>query len=401
MAARKRGLWLVGARGGIAATVSVGLAELATSADGGARFGLVTETPLLGDLAFDPWSDWIVGGHELRGGTLLDAAQQLERENGALPRGLSQRHAETLGAIDQRICAGVRFQSGDAIDALAGSHRAEDTPRTLIDHIAADLVAFRDDNQLESVVVVIVSSTEPPVDPAQLPATWAELAPTLAAATDCSLRASSLYAIAAIENGMPLVNFTPSLGASCDGIEDLATQRGVPIGGRDGKTGETLLKSVLAPMFAQRALHVDSWVGHNLLGNRDGAVLADPENKKSKLDTKDALLAELLGHAPQSLVTIESIDSLGDWKTAWDHVHFRGFLGVPMTLQFTWQGCDSVLAAPLVLDLVRLITLAADRGEAGPITALAPFFKKPQGETSHDFAKQFAALREWTASDNA
>ena len=154
-------------------------------------------------------------------------------------------------------------------------------------------------------------------------------------------------------------------------------------------------------MFAQRALHVDSWVGHNLLGNRDGAVLADPENKKSKLDTKDALLAELLGHAPQSLVTIESIDSLGDWKTAWDHVHFRGFLGVPMTLQFTWQGCDSVPAAPLVLDLARLITLAAERGEGGPIAALAPFFKKPQGATSHDFAKQFAALREWTKSDNA
>ena len=123
--------------------------------------------------------------------------------------------------------------------------------------------------------------------------------------------------------------------------------------GYDGKTGETLLKSMLAPMFANRNLQVMSWVGHNIFGNMDGKVLDDPANKKSKVTSKDRLLGEILGYSPQTLVTIEYIASMGDWKTAWDHIHFQGFLGTPMTLQFIWQGCDSLLAAPLVLDLVR------------------------------------------------
>ena len=123
--------------------------------------------------------------------------------------------------------------------------------------------------------------------------------------------------------------------------------------GYDGKTGETLMKSVLAPMFAKRNLDVMSWVGHNIFGNMDGKVLDDPANKKSKVTSKDRLLSQILGYPPQTLVSIEYIKSMGDWKTAWDHVHFRGFLGTPMTFQFTWQGCDSLLAAPLVLDLVR------------------------------------------------
>jgi myo-inositol-1-phosphate synthase len=138
-------------------------------------------------------------------------------------------------------------------------------------------------------------------------------------------------------------------------------------------------------------------VGHNILGNRDGQVLADPENKASKVKSKDALLAELLGYKPQSLVSIEYVESLDDWKTAWDHVHFEGFLGTKMTLQFTWQGCDSLLAAPLVIDLVRLALLAQRRGEAGPMTHAACFFKSPLGVAEHDFGKQFELLERYAS----
>src|SRR5205085_11362329 len=105
---------------------------------------------------------------------------------------------------------------------------------------------------------------------------------------------------------------------------------------------------------ALRQLRVLSWVGHNILGNRDGKVLSDPTNRASKLRSKDRVVADVLGYAPQTLTTIEYVESLDDWKTCWDHVHFEGFLGVRMTLQFTWQGCDSALAAPLVIDLARL-----------------------------------------------
>ena len=93
--------------------------------------------------------------------------------------------------------------------------------------------------------------------------------------------------------------------------------------GHDGKTGETLLKSVLAPMFAARNLQVMSWVGHNIFGNMDGKVLDDPANKQAKVASKDHLLQQILGYTPQTLVSIEYIESLGDWKTAWDHIHFQ------------------------------------------------------------------------------
>ena len=166
----------------------------------------------------------------------------------------------------------------------------------------------------------------------------------------------------------------------------------MPYGGQDGKTGETLLKTVLAPMFAARNLEVLSWVGHNILGGGDGRTLTDPENKASKVRSKDAALAAILGYKPASHVSIEYVESLDDWKTAWDHVHFAGFLGTKMALQFTWQGCDSILAAPLVIDLARLALLAQRRGERGVMAHLACFFKSPMGTAEHDFFRQWAAF---------
>jgi myo-inositol-1-phosphate synthase len=133
-------------------------------------------------------------------------------------------------------------------------------------------------------------------------------------------------------------------------------------------------------------------VGHNIFGNRDGLVLDDPANKASKIHTKDQVIAQIVGYKPQTHVSIEYIESLDDWNTAWDFIHFRGFLGVKMSLQFTWQGCDSILAAPLVLDLARLALFARRRGEAGVLRHLACFFKNPTGVAEHDFFEQFALL---------
>jgi myo-inositol-1-phosphate synthase len=151
-------------------------------------------------------------------------------------------------------------------------------------------------------------------------------------------------------------------------------------------------------MFRKRNLNVMSWVGHNIFGNMDARVLDDPANKQSKVTSKDRLLGQILGYPPQTLVTIERIDSMGDWKTAWDHVHFTGFLGTPMTFQFIWQGCDSLLAAPLVLDLVRFTERAHRNGDVGQLQFLASFFKSPLGVEDHDFAAQYQLLEAWSAS---
>ncbi|NDH04589.1 hypothetical protein EBX93_01540 [bacterium] len=206
---------------------------------------------------------------------------------------------------------------------------------------------------------------------------------------------SSMYAWAAVELGMPFVNFTPSLGASFPAIQELAKIKGAPLAGQDGKTGETLMKSVLAPMFALRNWKILSWVGHNIFGNRDGIVLDDPANKASKIKTKDQVISSIVGYKPQTLVTIEYIPSMDDWKTAWNHIHYQGFLGTPMILQFIWQGCDSILAAPLVIDLARFALFAKRRGESGIMRHLSCFFKGPMGETNHDFFQQFEMLRDY------
>ena len=117
--------------------------------------------------------------------------------------------------------------------------------------------------------------------------------------------------------------------------------------------------------------------------------------------SKDHLLASILGYPPQTHVSIEYIQSLGDWKTAWDHIHFRGFLGTPMTLQFTWQGCDSILAAPLVLDLVRLVERGRRAGEYGALEWLACFFKSPVNVAEQDFSRQVTLLDAWATAHAA
>ena len=153
-------------------------------------------------------------------------------------------------------------------------------------------------------------------------------------------------------------------------------------------------------MFAARNLEIMSWVGHNIFGNMDGIVLNDPQNKQTKVKSKDRLLGEILGYHPQTHISIEYIKSLGDWKTAWDHIHFRGFLGTPMVMTFTWQGCDSLLAAPLVLDLCRFTERAARAGETGLLIWLASFFKSPLGVEENDFVRQFQMLEAWAAKQS-
>ena len=171
--------------------------------------------------------------------------------------------------------------------------------------------SFRREQKLAHLVVVYVASTEPPVDMAAIPARWSQLDKLLDQPRKCPLPASSLYAIAALDFGATFINFTPSTGATPPAIQELAIERGTRHMGYDGKTGETLMKSVLAPMFAHRNLEVMSWVGHNIFGNMDGKVLDDPINKKSKVTSKDRLLAQILGYPPQTLVTIEYIAQHG------------------------------------------------------------------------------------------
>ncbi|NOY40888.1 MAG: myo-inositol-1-phosphate synthase [Planctomycetes bacterium] len=395
MSALRFGIWFIGARGGVATSTIVGLSALRQQiAD---ETGLVSALSCFSHLPLARWDQFVVGGHEIRDTTLRVEAERLYRESRVFDAEIMASCGEELDQIDSNIRPGILWNVGQTIRNLAPEDADDQlSPREGIARITADLEAFRKQYELDHVVVINLASTEPPVDASTWPTSWAETEQLLDQ-RECPLPASSLYAISALELGMTYINFTPSLGATPAGIDELARLRGTRHAGKDAKTGETLMKSVLAPMFASRNLEVMSWVGHNIFGNLDGKVLDDPSNKASKVKSKDHLLEEMLGYAPQTLVSIEHIHSLADWKTAWDHIHFRGFLNTPMMLQFTWQGCDSLLAAPLVLDLARFALVARERGETGALTFLGSFFKSPIGADSQAFADQTRLLEAWAA----
>jgi len=390
MAPRRVGLWLIGACGGVGSTTALGLSALARNLT--STTGLVTALPRFAAMTLDEPANFVVGGHDIRKANLLSAVKELHCRSNVFDERTIAACAGDLETWSANVRPGVAYHPNAAIAAMADRPDLKPvvSPKAAIEQVQRDLKAFQSGCGLDQVVVVNAASTEPPFELADEHQSLEGLLPALG-----TLPTSSLYAFAAIDAGFPYVNLTPSRGATMPALEELARKRGVPLAGQDLKTGETLLKSVLAPLFARRNLKVLSWVGHNILGNRDGMVLSDPQNKASKVKSKDALLGELLGYRPQSHVSIEYIESLDDWKTAWDHIHFEGFLGTKMTLQFTWQGCDSLLAAPLVLDIARLALLAQRRGEAGVMKHLASFFKSPVGVDQYDFNKQFEMLEDY------
>lgn len=399
MAKRKVGVWLIGAWGGVATTVVVGLSALRKGLTD--TTGLVSELPPFAGLDLVKWDEIVIGGHEIRDTTYQAEAQVLLEKSHVFGAATLTAIGPQLAKFDKNIRPGTLVNVGATIEALAGSAAAKtkkETAGQAVSRLAKDISEFKTREKLDRVIVVNVSSTEPSPSDEIRKWNWTDVQRSLQAKGPSPLPASTLYAIAAMQSGCPFVNFTPSVGSDLPGLYDYALQQRVVHVGRDGKTGETLMKAVLAPMFAARNLKVMSWVGHNIFGNLDGKVLDDPVNKANKVRSKDHLLTEILGYKPQTLVSIEYIESLGDWKTAWDHIHFQGFLGTPMVLQFIWQGCDSLLAAPLVIDLIRLSEREARRGSSGVMTHLASFFKSPMGCDEPAFAYQFQQLIQWAAA---
>ncbi|WP_338675826.1 inositol-3-phosphate synthase [Streptomyces sp. SCSIO 30461] len=358
MSRRQVGVWLIGARGSVATTSVAGCAAVATGLH--PPTGLVTETPVFAGAGLPALSSLVFGGHDIADGPLPKRAEMLTAD-GVLTHDVVNAVATELAAADAEIRPGGPGRGGT---------RNEEQ---LVSAFAADIEDFLRRRGLARAVVVNVASAEPP-------------------AIGDGLPASSLYAAAAMRAGCPYVNFTSSTGLHHPALARTAATSGLPYAGRDGKTGQTLLRSALGPMFAQRALAVRAWSGSNLLGGGDGASLADPAAASAKEAGKERVLADTLGTAPEGEVHIDNVPALGEWKTAWDHVAFDGFLGTRMVLQTIWQGCDSALAAPLVLDLVRIVARAHEAGMSGPLRELGFYFKDPVGDGPSGLPEQYAEL---------
>ena len=193
--------------------------------------------------------------------------------------------------------------------------------------------------------------------------------------------ASKNYARLAARHSCPFINFTPN---NCNETQLC----GIPYCGRDGKTGQTWFKSVLAPALRARQLTVTGWYSTNLLGNADGQVVGDPVQGRQKIRDKSKLLGPMLGYEPFHLVQINYFPPRGDTKESWDYIDIAGFLDQPMQLRISGQYRDSILAAPMCLDLCRFMELAQRQKATGAQEWLSLFFKAPYVTRVHEFHKQ-------------
>lgn len=389
------GAWIIGAYGNLAATTIIGTQLLLRGLS--PRIGLVTDREEFSPLGLVPLENILFGGCDIREKGLFDRGREISTRNSIFPQDMLSIIKEELAMVDSDIQIGTALGCGKTISELGDSSLATETrsAREVVCHVRQMMRGFKQKYHLDDLIVVNCASTEPPLPIRESHKGIDSFERLLDSPDEEGLSASLLYAYSAIQEGFPYINFTPSPGSSIPALCDLAERHSIPHYGNDGKTGETLVKTVLAPMFLYRNLTVLSWESHNILGNTDGKVLSDPRHKEAKLQNKERVLGEMLGYPVHSHVSIDYVPSLDDWKTAWDFIHFEGFLGVRMSMQFIWQGCDSILAAPLILDLIRLAEFAHRRGEKGLMTHLACFFKDPMGVHEHRLSAQFERLCEY------
>jgi myo-inositol-1-phosphate synthase len=257
------------------------------------------------------------------------------------------------------------------------------TKRDLAEQLREDIRTFR--KTVDRVVIVWCASTEVFITPGPVHQSLAAFEKAMEQ-NDPAIAPSMLYGYAALMENVPFANGAPNLTVDIPALERLAEERKVPIGGKDFKTGQTMMKSVLAPAFKARMLGLAGWYSTNILGNRDGEVLDDPESFKTKEESKLGLLDHIL--QPEMYpdlygkiyhkVRINYYPPRGDNKEGWDNIDIFGWLGYPMQIKVDFLCRDSILAAPLVLDLALFFDLAHRAGLSGIQEWLSFYFKGPQ-----------------------
>ena len=276
--------------------------------------------------------------------------------------------------------------------------------RKRIEALRQDIRNFKKENKVDRVVMIWCGSTEVYQEPKD---SIYESLESLEKALDSdnpSIAPSILYAYAALKEGVPYANGAPNLSVDFDAMYSLASQEGVPIAGKDFKTGQTLMKTILAPGFKARMIGIDGWFSTNILGNRDGEVLDDPDSFKSKEVSKLGVLEQIL--EPEKYpelygdlyhkVRINYYPPRGDNKEGWDNIDIKGWLDYPMQIKVDFLCRDSILAAPIVLDLALFLDLSNRAGMHGIQEWLSFYFKSPMCNPDlypiHDLFAQKAKL---------
>lgn len=279
------------------------------------------------------------------------------------------------------------------------------TKMELAEAVMEDIRRFKEEKGCDRAVMVWCGSTEIYIEESDVHSSIAKLEEGLRN-NHPDIAPSMIYAYAAIKMGIPYANGAPNLSCDVDGMVELAKETGAPIAGKDFKTGQTLMKTILAPGLKARSLGINGWFSTNILGNRDGEVLDDPDNFKTKEVSKLGVLEQILEpdlHPDlykdlYHKVRINYYPPRGDDKEGWDNLDISGWLGYKMQIKVDFLCKDSILAAPLVLDLALFLDLAARAGMKGGIQEWLSFYlKSPQAakglKPQHDIFVQLMKLK--------
>lgn len=362
------------------------------------RIGMVTEAneakiaeSITGLLDFAPLEDIVFAGWDVRFPNVYEGALHHK----VLPK-------DQLAAVRDKLEAIVPWP-GVFNKAYAENVQGENTVkvsgyRQELAVLKRHIEEFKRARGVDRVVMVNLASTESYLEPHPAHASLAAFEAGLDK-SDPAVTPAMRYFYAAADLGIPYCNFTPSY-TNIPALAELAARTQTPYAGMDGKTGQTLLKTVLAAMMRVRRLQIDGWYSTNVLGNNDGLILDSPGSNKTKVLSKSSVLDSIVGYqVPNHQVHIHYYKPRGDSKEAWDNIDIIGFAGLPMQLKCNFLCQDSALAAPLVIDLVRLLDAAKQAGESGIQRQLSLFFKSPfagPGETPvHDLFKQEQLLLTW------
>ncbi|MFC6019923.1 inositol-3-phosphate synthase [Plantactinospora solaniradicis] len=314
---------------------------------------------------------------------ISDTAYEAALKCGVLDR---YAHIEPIAAALKEVEPMPAAFDQNYVRRLEGANVKPTTgKRDLAEALRSDIRDFKAARSCDRIVVILCASTEAFIDPSPAHQSLAAFEAALDA-DDESVPPSMLYAYAALKEGVAFVNGAPNLTTDVPAMTELAHTAGVPISGKDFKTGQTLVKTVLAPMLKARVLGLSGWYSTNILGNRDGEVLDDPDSFRTKEKTKLGVLEHILqpGRYPELYgdfhhkVRINYYPPRGDNKEGWDNIDIFGWLGYPMQIKVNFLCRDSILAAPLVLDLVLFTDLAQRAGLTGVQEWLSLYFKSPQ-----------------------
>ena len=347
---------------------------------GTVRLGKRTEgrTPLIKDFVpLATLDDLVFGGWDIFEDNCYEAA----RNAAVLQGGLLDQVRPELEAVQPwpAVFDQAYVKRLDGPNVKTGSSK-----RDLAEQLRADIRRFRDTQGVERLVLVWCGSTEAYMEEAPVHQSLDAFERGLEA-SDPAIPSSMIYAYAALKEGIPYANAAPNLSADVPALEALALQTGSPLAGKDLKTGQTLMKTMVAPGLKARLLGVAGWYSTNILGNRDGEVLDDPESFKTKEESKKSVLDHIL--QPElyptlygdlhHVVRINYYPPRGDNKEGWDNIDLVGWLDYPMQLKINFLCRDSILAAPIVLDVALFLDLASRAGMSGIQEWLSFYFKSP------------------------